>query len=54
MFGEPVPKKEPEIIRQVPNQPQQNKDQNINALFGPGPVQKNDIQPTKSPIIQKK
>jgi len=42
-------------VRQVPPpQPVQNKDPSINALFGPGPSQRNDIQPNKSPMIQKK
>lgn len=53
MFGDSAPKKEPEIVKPLPpSQPQQNKD--INTWFGPSPSQKVDIQPTKSPVIQKK
>lgn len=52
MFGDSAPKKEPEVMKPPPPQPQQNKD--INSWFGQGPAQKPDLQPTKSPVIQKK
>lgn len=52
MFGDSAPKKEPEVVKPPPPQPQQNKD--INSWFGQGPAQKPDLQPTKSPVIQKK
>lgn len=52
MFGDTGAKKEPEVVKQVPPPPAQNKD--INNLFGTGPIQKTEFPPTKSPAIQKK
>lgn len=57
MFGDSGPKKEPEVVKppQQPPQPPVNKETNINALFGTGPVVKNDSQNAiKSPTPARK
>ena len=54
MFGDSVPKKEPEVMKQTPPPPPKQ-DTNINALFGTGPIQKTESQTAvKSPVVPKK